>query len=195
MSGMILSRNQLKDLLSSACSKRQRLNHHELLLLNMNNTVTNGYSTSLESLFTSNRMMSTRQSQQRLSLPPASPGVEEIEFDAPMDFSVDDNNVTLDSIHLNEEDSTHQIIPDTIEAAEPVVVEKMEYSTFITSVKKVLEEKFIEEGKREISWELYTRSNERHERAENFYNLLIAATQKDLHVAQHQPYCDITVSI
>ena len=194
MSGMILSRNQLKDLLSSACSKRQRLNHHELLLLNMNNTVTNGYSTSLESLFTSNRMMSTRQSE-RLSLPPASPGVEEIEFDAPMDFSVDDNNVTLDSIHLNEEDPTQQVIPDTVETAEPVVVEKMEYSTFITAVKKVLEEKFMEEGKREISWELYTRSNTRHERAENFYNLLIAATQKDLHVAQQQPYCDITVSI
>ena len=194
---MILTRNQLKEMLLTACSKRQRINHHELLLMDMHNTSMNGYSTSLESFMSSKQTIEMNMT--------ALPEFDDMSFDAPMDMSMDDGNVTLDSIHNTEQidviDESHSVnqteqveqIDEVL--AEPTVVEKMEYSTFISSIKTAMEEKFMEEGTKELSWSAFTAMDQRHGCAEKFYNLLIAASQQDLQVAQQQPYCDITVSL
>ena len=197
LSGMILTRTQLKEMLITACSKRQRINHHELLLLDMHTTSTNGYSTSLEAFMSSKQTVKLNMT--------ALPEFDDMSFDAPMDMSMDDGNVTLDSIHNIDQEPIAEPHPidqtDEVEQAneellaEPTVVEKMEYPAFISSVKTVMEEKFMEEGKRELSWNAFTAKDRRHECAEKFYNLLIAASQQDLQVAQQQPYCDITVSL
>lgn len=188
LSGMILTRNQLKEMLLTACSKRQRLNHHELLLLDMHNSSVNGYSTTLESF------MSSKQAVKWSA--PALPEFDEMELDAPMDLSMDDGNVTLDSIHNDHEEQAEQseFVNEGL-LAEPIAVEKMEYATFISSVKTAMEETFLEEGRRELTWSAFTALDKRHDCAEKFYNLLIAASQQDLQVAQQQPYCDITVSL
>ena len=71
----------------------------------------------------------------------------------------------------------------------------MEYSEFMTSIKQQFDEEFHEHGKKELSWNSYTASNQRHEGARNFYNLLLAATNQELEVSQQQPFCDINVSL
>lgn len=200
LSGVLLTRKQLKELLQTACTKRQCMNHHEMILADINQIPTSGYSPSLEAMLTSSR-----------SIPETNPTTlpEFDDFDGGMDmgWDNDEGNVTLPSIQ-NEDDNTNPIesqVPtnplqqkDSLHSTTSITsqaVREMEYSEFMTSIKQQFDEEFHEHGKKELSWNSYTASNQRHEGARNFYNLLLAATNQELEVSQQQPFCDINVSL
>lgn len=193
-----MSRNQLKDMLTTACSKRQRMNHHQLLLLDMNKT-NHGYSSQLETLLNSHCHLEEGQGRSSLVLQQQPlPDFDNMDFDAPMDLSMDDGNVTLDSIHPLEDSDNHADNNDPVEGenlGDLVVVEKEEYTDFIKAIQDELDKHFVSDGKRELSWNEYTMGKGRHEGASQFYNLLIAASERELNVSQQQPFCDITVSL
>lgn len=197
LTGVILSRNQLKDMLTTACSKRQRMNHQQLLLLDMNKT-NHGYSSQLETLLNSHCHLEEGQGRSSLALQQPLPDFDNMDFDAPMDLSMDEGNVTLDSIHSLEDSENHADNNDPIEGedlTDLVVVEKEEYAHFIKTIQDELDNHFVSNGKRELSWNEYTMGKGRHEGASQFYNLLIAASERELNVSQQQPFCDITVSL
>ena len=55
LSGVLLTRKQLKELLQTACTKRQCMNHREMILADINQIPTSGYSPSLEAMLSSSR--------------------------------------------------------------------------------------------------------------------------------------------
>ena len=205
LSGVLLTRKQLKELLQTACTKRQCLNHREMILADINQIPTSGYSPSLEAMLTSSLHITSRPipKTNNTTLPDFD------DFDAGMDmgWDNDEGNVTLPSIQnednhtnliesqvptnpLNQKDSLYSTTSITSQA-----VRDREYSEFMTSIKQQFDEEFHEHGKKELSWNSYTASNQRHEGAKNFYNLLLAATNQELEVSQQQPFCDINVSV
>ena len=173
--------------------------------MDMNSTVNNGYSAVLESMFSSSLSSNIdKQLQLQLKLKPSDSllnqgnyeqaddhfsGFDDMDFDLSVHHSGGDGD-TLHSIHESEESVESFPKQDGYQVEEKIV-----YEEFVTSVAKEIDNAFLQTGKREISWNTHSQSKNRHEGAGEFYNLLLAASQRDFNVSQQQPFCDITVSL
>ena len=170
--------------------------------MDMNNTANIGYSALLESMFSSS--LSSNLARQPQPFTPALnerndnqvdtfSGFDDMDFDNAYPSGGDED--TLHSIH-HSDDSLHDVHDVHSPKEEGIEVEeKIVYEEFVNSVTKEIDNTFMQTGKRELSWNMYSLSKSRHEGAGEFYNLLLAASQRDLQVSQQQPFCDITVSL
>ena len=175
--------------------------------MDMNNTANIGYSALLESMFSSslssNRTRQPQPSNSASNERDDNPvdgfsGFDDMDFDNAYPSGGDED--TLHSIH-NSDDSLDAVqAVQAVQAMQAVqggmeVEEKIVYEDFVNSVTKEIDTTFMQTGKRELSWNTHSLSKSRHEGAGEFYNLLLAASQRDLQVSQQQPFCDITVSL
>lgn len=179
------------------------MNHREMILADINQVTSSGYSPSLEAMLASPLHMTPRTApetrQSNIS------DFDDFGDGMEMDWDNDEGNITLSSIPNEEEEEGVNNNPTESQPAANTLTQKdsitsqaireVEYTEFMTDIKQQFDEELLVNGKKELSWNSYTASNQRHEGARNFYNLLLAATNQELEVSQQQPFCDISVSL
>lgn len=174
---MLVRGSELKGMLSRARVKRQKLNHSQLFLFDMESrTGSSVYGDSLQEL------LSVKLAIGRKSMTIPENREIEVQSDLVLDpVSVDD--VTLD------------ISDRSVGELEQRGDSGSEYDAFVKDVRERLETELVENGEKAISWESYSRSNDRRTAALNFHHLLESACKRDFAVSQDRPYGDIYISL
>lgn len=214
LAGVILPRAKLQEALQTARTKRQKLNNMRIVLLNaMETDQTTGlagssssYGSSIQQLIKA-QLLSGQTNLVSTTTMPIHSEIEEDSFGELPEMDIDaypiddgDDQPTLQPEEGEEHAIESSNIPDIPAVNDALIEEKspertvVEYDTFVRDMKTTIENRLVEEGERSVSWNTYTKSNNRHLAANNFFHLLTAATNQDLAVCQANAYGDIAVS-
>ena len=174
---MLIRGSELKGMLSRARVKRQKLNHSQMFLFDMESrTGSSVYGDSLQELL-SVKLAIGRKS---MTIP------ENREIEAQSDIVLDP--VSVDDVTLDISDRSVDEIEQRRDSGS-------EYDAFVRDVRERLETELVENGEKAISWESYSYSNDRRTAALNFHHLLESAFKRDFAVSQDRPYGDIYISL
>lgn len=208
MAGVILPRAKLQEALQTARTKRQKLNNMRIVLLNaMETDQTTGlagssssYGSSIQELIKA-QLLSGQTNLVSTTTMPIHSEMEEDSYGELPEMDIDaypiddgDDQPTLQPEEGGEHTIESSNIPDVLIEEKSPERTVVEYDTFVRDMKTTIENRLVEEGERSVSWNAYTKSNNRHLAANNFFHLLTAATNQDLAVYQANAYGDIAVS-
>ena len=174
---MLVRGSELKGMLSRARVKRQKLNHSQLFLFDMESrTSSSAYGDSLQEL------LSVKLAIRKKSMTIPESRQSEVQNDIVLDpLSVDEVTLDISDRSVSESEQRHD--------------SGSEYEAFVKDVREKLQTELVENGKKAISWGSYSHSNDRRTAALNFHHLLESACKRDFAVSQDRPYGDIYISL